>query len=291
MPSKISQPALKQVIKDAITKLERFSKSEAFLDALILLEHTIKKDRSWILAHDEEIINHSDYSNYKKLITKRANLWPIAYLIGEKYFYGHKFLVNKNVLIPRPESELIVEVVLNKLAESNKTFSLIDIGTGSGCLIISILLEDKAKKINKAIAIDISAKALTTAKANAKIYKLNKKLKFLKNNLLNNIDLASDKKTDELIILANLPYLTKKQMSESSIKHEPKLALLAKQDGLSLYRELKQQLEIIRQNFSKPITLICEINPQQKTAFKKIFPKTNFLKDLAKKTRLGIVNL
>lgn len=291
MPSKISQPTIKQVIKQAITKLERPLGQEAFLDALILLEFILHKNRSWILAHDEEVINKKDLLTYKKLIAKRADFWPIAYLIGEKDFYNLTFKVNQNVLVPRPESELIVETVLNKIDNNKKTFSLIDIGTGSGCLIISILNNDKAKKINKAIAIDISQKALAVAKINANNYKLNKKIKFIKNNLLTNIDFNIDPKTDELIILANLPYLTKKQMSEPSIKHEPKLALLAEKDGLNLYRELKDQLALIKKDYKKPITLICEINPTQKIAFKKIWPKTKFLKDLAKKNRLGIIEI
>jgi release factor glutamine methyltransferase len=272
---------IKQVIKNAITKLERPLGQEAFLDALILLEYILKKDRSWILAHDEEIINKKDLLAYNKLITKRANLWPVAYLTGEKYFYGYKFLVNKNVLIPRPESELIIETILPLL---NKKTVLIDLGTGSGCLIISLLLQNK--NLKQAIAIDISSLALKVAKQNARNYGLSKKITFIKSDLLKNINF---KKLDNnnIIIMANLPYLKPSEMKEPSIKHEPKQALVAGTDGLKYYRELASQLK----NICQKTILICEINPGQKNGFKKIFPKTEFRKDLSKKIRLGIIKM
>jgi len=282
---------IKQALNKAIIKLKRSRIPEAFLDAEILLAFVIKKNRSWLLAHNEKAITKSQSLLYKKLIAQRSNWWPIAYLIGAKGFYGIDFIVSPKVLIPRPESELIVETVLEKISNSHKTFSLIDIGTGSGCLIISILKNDKTNKINKAIVIDISSQALAIAKTNAKKHHLTKKIKFIKNNLLKDICLEASSKTDELIILANLPYLTKKQMAEPSIKHEPKKALLGGADGLTLYRKLKKQLELIKKDYAKPITLICEINPGQKNDFKKIWSQTIFKKDLAGKTRLGIINL
>ncbi|MCX6792663.1 MAG: peptide chain release factor N(5)-glutamine methyltransferase [Candidatus Falkowbacteria bacterium] len=291
MHSKTLPITIKQALNSAMIELKRSRIPEAFLDSQILLSFVFNQDRSWLIAHDEKELNKKQISLYKKLIQKRSKWWPVAYLTKEKAFYNKSFLVTPKVLIPRPESELIVETVLDKINNSSKTFSLIDIGTGSGCLIISILANNKNQNINQAIAIDISSQALVIAKTNAKNNNLTKKIKFIKNNLLQDIYLEDDSKTDELIILANLPYLKPSGMKEPSIKHEPSKALLGGADGLSLYKKLENQLNLIKEDYLKPITLICEINPGQKNGLKKIWPKTKFLKDLAKKTRLGIVKL
>jgi len=282
MLSKTTSLTIKQALKLGIIKLKSSLKQEAFLDALIILEFVLKKDRAWILAHDDESLNKKQLSDYNKLIAKRKKHWPVAYLLGEKEFYGRKFMVNKNVLIPRPESELIIDLVLPLL---NKNSVLIDLGTGSGCLIISALLQNK--NIKQAIAVDISSQALKITKQNAQNYKLDKKVKFIKSNLLKKINFKTLSKTDEIITMANLPYLTKKQMSEASIKHEPKQALIAGNDGLKYYHELAKQLK----NIQHQITLICEINPGQKNGFKKLWPQTIFKKDLAGKIRVGIVKI
>jgi len=289
MLSKTFSLTIKQALKIEILKLKSSLEQEAFLDAQILLASVLKKDRSWLIAHDDEKLSKKQSSSYNKLITKRAKHWPVAYLLNEKEFYGRKFMVNKDVLVPRPESELIIETILPLL---NKNSVLIDLGTGSGCLIISALLQNK--NIKQAIAVDISSQALKIAKQNAKNYNLDKKIKFVKSDLLKNVNLNQLPKNSELIIMANLPYLTKKQMSEPSIKHEPKQALVAGNDGLKYYRELKQQLKTrlpIGRNIDQKVTLICEINPGQKNGFKKLWPQTIFKKDLAGKTRLGIVKI
>lgn len=278
---KTTSLTIKQALNQAILKLKRFHIPEAFLDAQIILAFILKKDRSFILAHDEKILTAKQYKNYQALINKRVNHWPIAYLTGEKEFCGYKFKVNKHVLIPRPDSELIIDEVLPLL--NNKSI-LIDLGTGSGCLIISVLLQNK--NIKQAIAIDVSNKVLKVTTQNAKNYKLDKKIKFVKSNLLAKIDFKKFPKNSDIIIMANLPYLTPQQMLEPTIKHEPKLALVAGNDGLKYYRTLAKQL---KNSHIRNITLICEINPKQKAKFKKIFPKTEFRKDLSGKIRLGII--
>lgn len=278
MHSKTILPTIKQALNQAILDLKRFQIKEAFLDAQILLAFVLKKPRSFIMAHDEKTLTAKQYKTYQALIKKRINHWPAAYLLGYKEFYGLNFKVSKNTLVPRPASELIVETAL-PLIKKNTT--LIDLGTGSGCLIISVLKNLKIKP-KKAIAIDISSATLKIAEFNAKKHHL-KNIEFKKSNLLKNIKLPKN----NIVIMANLPYLTPKQMKEPSIKHEPKKALIAGNDGLKYYRELAKQLK----NIQRQITLICEINPAQKSGLKKIFPKTEFRKDLSGKTRLGIINL
>lgn len=268
--------SISQALKDTATKFKKAKIDSAWLDAELLLAFVLKKDRSYVLSHDD-ILTKSQYQKYQVLARKRLNFLPIAYILGHKEFYGLDFKVTKNTLIPRPESELIVETALNLI---NKNTTLIDLGTGSGCLIIPILKNLKIKP-KKSIAIDISNKALKIAKYNSQKNKI-KNIEFKKSNLLKNIKLPNG----EIIILANLPYLTPKQMREPSIKHEPKKALIAGNDGLKYYRELKQQLN---RGPVKNMILLCEINPEQKLGFKKIFPRAKFKRDLSNKTRLAII--
>ena len=264
-----------QALKDAANRFKKAKIDSAWLDAEILLAFVLKRNRSYILSHDDTLTK-SQYQKYQLLTKKRLNFLPIAYILGYKEFYGLSFKVNKDTLVPRPESELIVEMALSLI---NKNTTLIDLGTGSGCLIISILKNLKIKP-KKSIAVDISTKALKIAKYNSQKNKI-KNIEFKKSNLLKNIKLPNG----EIIILANLPYLKTKQMKEPSIKHEPKQALVAGNDGLKYYKELSKQLK----NAKQKITLLCEINPEQKLGFKKIFPKAEFKKDLSKKTRLAII--
>ncbi|HRH33399.1 MAG TPA: methyltransferase domain-containing protein, partial [bacterium] len=170
---------------------------------------------------------------------------------------------------------------------------IIDIRTGTGCLILSLLHElNKNGHEIKGLALDISKKALTVAKQNAK--KLNiQNITFLHSNLLSTIlkKPILFKQAKHIIILANLPYLTPQEIKkEKSISREPILALDGGKNGLELYEKLAQQINLLRQDFPIPITIICEINPRQKKLFEKIWSQpANFKVDLAKKVRIGLI--
>ena len=237
------------------------------LEAEILLSKIIQKPREYILTHKEKKIDLVNKLRYNYLIYKRINNYPLAYLIKEKYFYGYKFKVNKNTLIPRPETEMIIDEILNIIKNTpKKQYLLMDLGTGSGCIIISALRE--IKKINslkniQAKAIDISQKALKIAFLNAKNHRLEKQIQFFKANLLNfSVNDKTEKKSN-LIISANLPYLKLDQLKHFSIKHEPFLALYGGSNGLDYYLELLKQIKDI-QNKYKKINLFMEIDPSQK---------------------------
>lgn len=272
MPSK-NTLTVKKALNQAILKLQKAKIDSAYLDAELLLAFVLGKNRSYILGHDEIVLTNKQNISFNKLIAQRARFVPVAYILGYKEFFGLKFKVTKDTLVPRPDSEILVEEAI-KIA--NKQSTLIDIGTGSGCLIISVIKNTGVQ----GYGLDISSKALAIAKQNAKNHGLNKKIKFLKSNLLSNLKIDKSK---NLIILANLPYLNTKEMKEKTIQREPKSALYGGVDGLVYYKKLAKQLKPYS-NY----TLLCEINPGQKNGFKKIFPKAEFKKDLSGRIRIGI---
>jgi len=264
----------KTALKLAALQLLNAGIESAWLDAELILAFVIKKTRAELLAHDELKLTKTQLTSFKDLINQRLKYIPLAYILGYKEFYGLKFKITKDTLVPRPESELMVEEAI-KLVTKDST--IIDIGTGSGCLICSVITNTEAK----GYGLDISNKALAVAKHNAKTLKVNKKIKFIKSSLLSNLKIE---KIKNLIILANLPYLNKKEMKETSISKEPKSALYGGIDGLMYYKKLAKQLK----SYSN-YTLLCEINPKQKSGIKKIFPKAEFKKDLGGKIRLAII--
>ena len=239
-------------------------------EAEILLAKIFKKDRYYVLAHPEKTVSVFKQWQLGRLISQRLRHVPLAYLLGHKEFFGLDFLVNKDVLIPRPETELLVEKVLEKINTTlEKPITLIDVGTGSGCIPISLT---KNTGLNlEIIALDISTKALKVAQKNSKIHQTN--ITFLKSDLLGNLpEIVWDKKN--LIITANLPYLNQTEFeTETSIQSEPELALVAKQDGKALMEKLLEQIQTKIKPGHK-IELFLEMNPHQITSIQ------NFTKQL-----------
>jgi len=292
---------IKNLIKNSNNKFPLFERE-------ILLSKIIKKTREFIITHNEYNLSTRELKQYTKLAKKRIKGWPLSYLTGEKEFYGLNFIVDKNVLIPRPETELIVEETI-KLLNKKNNYLIIDIGTGSGCIIITIakqILNLKIKNFNL-IGIDISNKSINIAKQNAKLNKVDKYIRFIKGDLLKplinkikiNNNLAKNfyktKPYNEIIIIANLPYLTPKQVDNSpTIKFEPRRALIGGQDGLKFYKKLFNQIKSI--NF-KDIKLLLEIDPEKYFILKDIiyknFPgsKTKLIKDLRKFKRLTVIEI
>ncbi len=292
---------IKKALFEAAKKLEKHS-STPQLDAEILLSQAIKKPREFILTHPEKNLTKAQKEKYGKFIKRRQKHEPIAYILGKKEFYGLDFKVTKNTLVPRPETELLVERALDQILSStsstNKT--IIDIGTGSGNIIISIVrsFENNSNLKNidfKFYGSDLSKKAIQVAKHNAKKNNVEKKINFLKSDLLeyflkNN---SAIKQFSNLIILANLPYLEEnwknslKDKDAKGLKYEPDLALYSGEDGLDAYQKLSNQIKSLS---SKNILLFCEIGPAQKPKMKKIFSfakKIAFHKDLAGKWRFA----
>jgi release factor glutamine methyltransferase len=266
-------------------------------EAEIILAHILKTDRANIIAHPE--LRLTFFQSFKLLRAKHAlkNNVPLAYILGQKEFFGLNFFVDKNVLIPRPETEMLVSLALDKskqTTDNSKQMLIIDIGTGSGCVPIAIMKTLKQENI-KTIATDISRPALRAAKKNAKRHGVD--IKFLHGDLFQPI-LKLPITNYQLLITANLPYLTREWTeSEPSIAREPKLALIADdKNGLSLYEKLFKQINAFNST-GQPILILCEIDPRQTTDARnlavKYFPNAQIeiKKDLAGRGRILKIEL
>jgi release factor glutamine methyltransferase len=294
----VLQNAMRKKIGDI--KKEYYKKLDP-LDLDLLIADSIKKSKEFVLTYPEYEITSTRNSQLVTLIKRRLKHEPLAYILGHKEFFGLDFKVTPDTLIPRPETELLVEFAIQEIQNIKQKVQIIDIGTGSGNIIISLAKHIKNNKL-KFFGTDISPKALKIAKCNAKIYKVDKKITFLKGNLLEPI-LKSKKfitHNSELIILSNLPYLSKEIYSSTPVdikKYEPKSALLSGSDGLNHYRKLFQQIKKVVMSYELRVTIFLEISPEQKPALQKIIKSSfskaefEFKKDLAGKWRICIIHI
>ncbi len=269
---------IRETLNQATKELKTKSTSPN-LDAEVLLAFVLNKPKEYLLINPSQKLLRNQLRNYNQLIQKRILEWPVAYLIGHKEFFGLDFIVTKDVLIPRPETEGLVELILSQA--HGKKLSILDIGTGSGNIIITL-----AKKISgQFFASDISHQALAVAKRNAKNH--NVKITFKQGSLL-----QPWKKQNFDIIVANLPYLPRE--TDSSTKFEPKRALIAKNHGLALYEELFKQTATLT---SLPSSLLLEIGHNQRVEIKKLAKRylpayeTKNSKDLTGRIRIAVVSL
>jgi release factor glutamine methyltransferase len=266
-------PAIKEIISEYHKKINS-------LDLELLIAHTIKKPREFVLAHPEYKIPKLKIENLKLKITRRMQNEPLAYIRGYKEFYGLDFAVTKDTLIPRPETEMLVDLALDEIKKlkttSAKKIAVIDVGTGSGNIIISVIkaLQNNNTKFEHFAfyGIDNSAPALKIAKRNAQKHKTDKTIKFLQGDLLKPVTKSQKLKTknSEFIILANLPYLSRalyKNTSKDVRDFEPKNALISGQKGLAHYYRLIKSLKNTREPQS--VTLFLEISQEQKLDLKK----------------------
>ncbi len=246
------------------------------LDAEMLMAKVINKDRKYVLLNSEQKLNNEELYNFKKLIKKRSNNEPVAYLTNKKSFWTSDFYITKNTLIPRPETELLVETAL-KITQQKNNLSVLDIGIGSGCILISIL---KERKNFYGTGIDVSKNCIKISKINAKKHKIYPRVKFFKTNvdkfLLGKYDL----------IVSNPPYINKynlKYLEKDIVDFEPKLALDGGLNGISEIRKvIKKSSELIK----KRGKLILEIGFDQKNKVINLLKNEGFyinytLKDLA----------
>lgn len=206
--------------------------ASARLDSELILAHVLRRSREWLLAHDAVILTQPQQQQARQLLLQRTQRQPIAYLTGRRDFYGHSFLVNEQVLVPRPESEVIL-AMLDELMQANHPRTVLDVGTGSGCLAISIKLAHPDLAVS---ACDISESALPVARRNAaRLLPSGQQVKFYQSDLLSDLPVGSQFD----LIVANLPYLSPGQDDLSpELAYEPAIALYADDDGLSLIKQL-----------------------------------------------------
>ena len=224
----INKSSIDSWLSSSIKQLLDAGISSARLDAEIILCHTLRKSRTWLHAHGDDTLDerHRDIADAR--LDLRLDRVPIAYIIGHKEFYGRRFDVTTATLIPRPESENIIEL-LDSLDLPEKV-RLVDVGTGSGCLGITAKLEHPSYDVT---LVDIDPHALTIAQKNAN--RLEAEVLCLKSNLL------ADYPYSATVILANLPYVDKEWDRSPETDHEPAVALFAEDNGLALIKQLIDQ--------------------------------------------------
>ena len=250
------------------------------LDAEILMAKTIKKDRNYILLNSSETVDKNDLSTFYKLIEQRSLGNPVAYLTKKKSFWNSEFFIAKDILIPRPDTELVVENVL-KLSKQKNKLNILDIGVGSGCILLSIL---KERKFFYGTGIDKSGKCLKISKINAANLKVCSRLKFYKSD----VDKFNLGKYD--FIISNPPYIKKhkiKYLERDVADFEPRLALDGGLDGLTeIKKVIKSSARLIKKNGK----FILEIGFDQKNKVINLLKKEGFYinstqKDLANNDR------
>ncbi len=254
-----------EIIKFGSDLLKEKKITTCILDSELLLSKTLKKSREEILINLDQDVSEKKFSNFKEYLIRRSNHEPIAYILGEKEFWSKKFNVNKDTLIPRPETELLVENLVK--IYKGKKISILDIGTGSGCIIISLLssLED-----SNGLALDLSKNAISMAKKNAIKHKLNNRVKFFNRPF----DKIFAKKFD--LIVSNPPYIESREIKNLSVdvkKYEPRMALDGGNDGLDLIKKvIYKSTNIIRLKGM----LALEIGNEQIKKVSKILTDNNY---------------
>jgi len=236
------------------------------LDSEILMAKTINKDRIFIILNSNNLINKKDLNYFYELIKKRSLGKPVAHLTKKKFFWGSEFFVTNETLIPRPDTELIVENILSLTKYKNK-INILDIGIGSGCILLSIL---KERKNCYGTGIDINNKCLNISKINAINLKVSSRLKLYKSD----VDKFNLGKYD--LIVSNPPYIKNcklKYLERDVAEYEPKLALNGGLDGLSEIRKvIKKSSELIKKNGK----FILEIGFDQKNKVINLLNKEGF---------------
>ena len=254
------------LISELINKGSKFLKNNNIpsylIDAELILSKSLDISREKFLSLDDTKVEDKIILNFNKLIARRVKKEPIAYIFEKKEFWSLDFIVNKDTLIPRPETELLVEYLVKYY--KNKKIFILDIGTGSGCIILSIL---KELKKSKGIGIDVSKKAIKVASKNAKNLGLQTRSKFIKRNLNEFNSYMFD------LIVSNPPYICShelKNLSEDIKKYEPRLALDGGNDGLDVVKKIIYKSKTI---LKRKGMLALEIGYGQ---FKKVSPILKF---------------
>ena len=253
------------IIKGAKILKNNFIKS-ANLDSEILMANVINQDRKYVLTNFNKLLSKDELNTFMALIKKRSKNKPIAYITNKKFFWDSEFYVTEDTLIPRPDTELVVESAL-KLTKYKNNLNILDIGIGSGCILLSIL---KERKNFYGTGIDVSKNCLNISKINAIKLKLISRLKLFKSN----VDKFLIGKYD--LIVSNPPYIFSnkiKYLENDVVKFEPKKALDGGLDGLSEIRKvIKKSSELIK----KKGTFILEISFDQKNKVIELLKKEGF---------------
>jgi release factor glutamine methyltransferase len=271
------------MLNSATTTLSKAGIANARLDAEVLLSHIIHKDRVWLITHRDDVLDDKNQLDFKKAIQRRSIREPLQYIIGNQEFWGLEFKVGPDVLIPRPETELIIEAALTIVTDRNKAVRIIDLCTGSGCIAVSL-----AKELANAhiIATDASEKALGVARENTRDHGAADRIRYLEGDLFEPLK-ELDIRGQIDIIVSNPPYVRESDLPalQSEVKdYEPLMALVAGPEGTEIaQRIIKHATEYLKKNGA----LIMEMGLGQSGELTRMteatgaYCKPEVLKDLA----------
>ena len=253
---------IKNIMSDLSVKLSKVSSSPD-LDGEILLMKALRVSRAYLYTYTDKVISESKKKLLEELVNRRMNKEPIAYILGKKEFWSRDFYINQHTLIPRPESEMLVELIIQANARK-KISSILELGTGSGCISVSLAKELSHSQI---VSTDICAKALEVANKNAQHYGVNN-ISFIKSDWFNKLD---NQKFD--CIVSNPPYIREDDPNLSELTFEPSKALVSGDDGL-------EAIEIISSNAAEYLSpegkIFIEHGKDQKKEIQKIFELNNW---------------
>ncbi|WP_395476808.1 bifunctional peptide chain release factor N(5)-glutamine methyltransferase PrmC/tRNA (guanosine(46)-N7)-methyltransferase TrmB [Rickettsia endosymbiont of Pantilius tunicatus] len=290
------QYSIQEFLNEGAYKLNKVGIKSSQLETRILLQHAINKPHEYLVANPEKQLNQLEIETFEKALERRLKHEPIAYILGTKEFYSHEFIVNKHVLIPRSDTELLVEVciksslratarsvaisrILPEIASSTPIVSsrndeytrILELGTGSGCIAISLLLELPNSQVT---ATDISFDAIEVARSNAVKHNVADRLKIIHSNWFENVE---KRKFD--LIISNPPYISETEKSEMAIEtinYEPYIALFAEEDGLQGYRIIAENAKkFLKQNGK----IILELGYKQAKQVSQIFLDHGYIID------------
>jgi len=250
-----------EVLRTAVLSLQQAKIESASLDARILLQHVLRLSREQFLLAMEESLSNDQHAMFNELIAKRTNRQPVAQIIGKREFWGMEFKVTGDTLDPRPDSESVIEAVLGQCRDRLKPYKVLDLGTGTGCLLLSLLNELPNAT---GIGVDISEAALAVAKENTIYFGMQSRVAFLASNWCEKLAGQFD------IIVANPPYIPSKtieSLAPEVANYEPRLALDGGEDGLDCYRDIMHSLPLI---LEKDGIAVFEIGIGQQAALAEI---------------------
>lgn len=277
---------IRSQLVDAREELAQSGIRDGWLDAQVLLAHVLNSDRNWLLSHPERPLTSAERQRFRRLIERRREHVPVAYLTGRREFYGHELHVTPAVLIPRPESEQLVDLAIDWLHAHPSARRVIDLGTGSGAIAVAIA---KAVSSVRILAVDIDSKALAVAAENIAEQRLLSRVELRRGDLLRSASSAD-------LIVANLPYLSaaRRRSAAPGLRYEPSWALAGGDDGLdAIRRALEQAPPVVRPGGC----LLFECDPLQARPIERLAKRTwssadvTIHKDLAGRDRVVQIQL
>ncbi len=280
-----------EAIYQAAQKLSVVGIANTRLDAEVLLSHILERDRAWLITHSNDSLENEGLTRFEEAISRRSGREPLQYIIGKQEFWGLDFIVSPDVLIPRPETELLVEAAVTLVKGHNAQATIVDLCTGSGCVAISLAREIEDARV---FATDMSIRALAVARENARTHNVSDHIRFMDGNLFQPLE-ELDLRDRVDVVTANPPYIRSSDlpMLQAEVKdYEPRIALLAGPEGTEIQKRIIDNAPVF---LKKQGALIMEMGQGQAevlsrmVASTKAYGKTEILKDLAGIDRVIVV--